>query len=418
MSVDLSGTVYYQCLDPVRFADSEPARVRHQVEAFGSVFGGLLIGGVRPVLSGPQAFDNAALLSLLETSGPEPAALRTLMSRGAVQVRLLPSVQPPTLLSAFRGALRSDFSFSAWPELEHPEAREAALAWMDHAVPCGDNALEQRLDALSDMDRALRRSEVSERAVPLPGAPLQVWVRRAVRGMQDPHLSSEHAALLQDIPEGQMSSRTAWLRALADVGVQAPGAARLRMCVDAAYNRVVADSLGAAGDDVTLANPPPWMADGFVAAGLAGSSGARTVSLDRAGATGSEGALTWSAVVRLLDSMDDAGLQLPTELPETDEDQADLAAIRGQRRRLVNRECEGAAQGVSQDAFGLKVRVATAVAASGATTLAEVAGGMSGGVGAAIVSGVVVYSSELPAVKTWLTRGAGSWLGRGSGRHG
>jgi len=325
----VAGLNYFSVLDTVRFGPEveRSELATRSVSSTGVLLLELLVGGGTVLLSQTQAFDNAMLLEYLAANDAESLALRRLVQSGRIQVRIfdspalreLPSGgQRFTLLNAFCSAMsQRDFVLSAWPELGDHGRRLAIVECLDRApnrlrALCDDDVLAGRIEAVRELDLSLRKSPASERAMPVVGKNLYERVSDDLETLpaDEPTEAAMYwlAGRLAVVDPGRLRGRSTWYRLLDELAAQHPifsgPEENLRAIVDGAYNRVVADSLGATG---TFTQYPA----GEVAAAIAEQAGIDATT-DRqlvllAEDQRRDAWLTWSEAASMIDDL--------TELP-------------------------------------------------------------------------------------------------------
>lgn len=260
---------YLSLLDTVNFASTEPAPLvgERSLRVTGSIMLDVLVGLDVPVLSQTQAFDGAMLLNLVSHGGDEAEAVLKLIEQSRIQMRVHAAAERSTaaetftLKNAFMSALEANFKFSAWPELDDPEARADLLAHLQQRTqkpPSGE--LGERLEGLLRMDLAFRKSGASEQAID-GAAHIEVRVDDHLKHLGPAgtflrHLKADVWAWLGNLDSAEqakydLTRRSDWYRLLEDYRLRLGwdrehgGIRGLRRVVDLGYNLRVATSLNA-----------------------------------------------------------------------------------------------------------------------------------------------------------------------------
>lgn len=249
--------------------DAQTEGMRHLIRS--------VVNSELPVLSQTQVFDGRAILDA--ASGGESESFRWMISEGHIGVRLY---NVTSLLDAFESALRKEaFLFSAWPELNirndgATEVRAEILAALRTGVPVQDGNLQRRIEALRSLNSAIHTAQSLSRTAGVHGQLRLSQVLRAVANVvrHDDAPIGRWLTMLAGSPEAPREARSDMYLALGIDPGPLPALRRrdeqasefrgasegelkqLREIVDAAYNLVVACSLGVAKPRLTVTTRP------------------------------------------------------------------------------------------------------------------------------------------------------------------
>ncbi|MDP9418098.1 MAG: hypothetical protein M3P48_09790 [Actinomycetota bacterium] len=395
-------THYHGLLDTVGFGATVDATVRAEraAAATGALMLDILLTGATPVLSQTQAFDNALLLDQVAQTTQESRALLRLFGSGYIRVRIFdsPSLLVPeteerfSLVNAFRSALAEPgFLFSAWPQLAEPDLRahvfERLCSNRSSLSGIDDDSLVARLEGLRELDSQLRASNLVERALPSIGPSLSTRVAAGLAALAHDDMFGLEQALAwlndrtRDGEANTLDRRGTWYNLISRLSKQRPELSEATQAVtdvvDAAYNAIVAESLGVTG----------WLTStetADVAAAIASvtddsSTGGLAVELLQ-DPRRSEW-LTWSRVEQLLPDLQHMSPQR----------RLDHLAI--EHSEYVGREAVG-----RQAKLMLRLAIPMQAAAGSATVAGSVIGAAMGGVPGAGLGGLLTAAVTFLAV--------------------
>jgi hypothetical protein len=281
---------------------------------------GLLVGRTRPVLSDAQVFDNTLIIDTVAAFDRQAEAFLGLVRDGHLQARILaaPNLearasQHVTLLDAFIAVLqRPSFVFSAWPELEQPEIRQAVLSVLtanaDPAREFDDKQLVQRITAIRELSRSFA---TGARKDSMQIAQRPVFSGRMVRFLEN--LRTNHEAqqaaewllLATERQPGILEYRSTWYRLIASIPESALGTLTRTSLLDGVngiYNEAMSRTLNC---DPDILFTDGRMVKAATEAGLRGRWGSRAVGL--AENQDIRDAMTWDMVRNTLPRLDAFG---------------------------------------------------------------------------------------------------------------
>lgn len=209
-------------------------------------------------LSQTHGFDSGFLLDQVQTS--HGAAFLSLVRRG--RIAILPYGNSPSalpsLMSSFRDKLRTHlapgnstkpFVFSGWPECSDSEVARNLDAYLRNRKTLIDAPLQNRVDALINLNRATRLSPFrKEKVHAKPVPPEHTMVAHLNRFVQATRADdSKTRKLLEEVISECREDRSSYYETLKDKRnyYSAKSISRMYELVDIAYNMKIAYSLGA-----------------------------------------------------------------------------------------------------------------------------------------------------------------------------
>ncbi len=262
--------IYFDLLDTVRTSErpEEMARSEEPHLPVGQLMLSILCGEI-PVFAQNQSMDSSILLKMASASGR--AHFLDLVANGYIRFHLF---KEPTIMEAFKSALKGNFHFSAWPEIDgqndSPKVeREAVLDLINKKSPSGiPDSVTERIESLRALSEA--QSEAARKIYPEDGAigyettALTEEIESAIAASQrhpaETRLALEVEETLIMIPNsrGRKLNRSGWYegidqifsvpRYVSEAGSNAYEqfwrAMEARSVVDLCYNNLVAENLG------------------------------------------------------------------------------------------------------------------------------------------------------------------------------
>jgi hypothetical protein len=319
VGVQVAQGVYYSVLDSVNFNPERPHRdlERVRISAAGSLMLGLLVGNTRPILSDAQIFDNTLIIDTVAAFDRESEAFLGLIRDGRLQARILaaPNLsggvsQRVRLSDAFIAALRRpNFVFSAWPELEQPDIRQAVLGLLignaDPVKELDSTRLAQRIMAIRELSGSF---EAGARDNSLRVAQRPVFSDRLVRLFENLKSNPEAQDAAKWVLEAAAKQpntveyRSTWYRLVASMPDSALGSLSRPSLLDGIngiYNEAISRTLSC---DPDISFSDGRMVKAAAQAGLDGKWGHRAAGLAQTEAM--RDVMNWDVVRNTLPRLD------------------------------------------------------------------------------------------------------------------